>query len=178
MTTFTKTQGMKSPFILFILFLAACTPPPPPPLPAVDKAAETIKIDALMDAWHHAAAVADEDVFFGSMSDDAVYLGTDKTERWDKEVFKDWSAKYFERDTAWAFTPYDRVVYLGEDGDTAWFEEVLKTWMGPCRGSGVLRNDSTGWKIVHYNLAMLIDNDDVDAVLEAIKAPLDPTEDE
>lgn len=130
-----------------------------------------------MDGWHQAAATADEDVFFGSMRDDAIYLGTDKTERWEKTVFQDWSARFFERDTAWAFTPYDRELYFSADGRTAWFEELLETWMGPCRGSGVLTLEETGWKLAHYNLAMLIDNEDVQEVLQVIEGPARPPQD-
>lgn len=122
-----------------------------------------------MDNWHHAAAVADEDTYFGSMQEDAIYLGTDKTERWEKAVFEEWSSTYFQRDTAWAFTAHDRVIYYAKNSRTAWFEELLDTWMGPCRGSGVLTLNQGNWKIAHYNLAMLIDNDDVEDVLQTIR---------
>jgi len=94
-------------------------------------------------------------------------LGTDKTERWTKEEFMDWGMKYFtERDTAWAFTPFDREIYFSENGKTAWFEEQLDTWMGNCRGSGILEKDSTEWKIAHYNLAVTIDNDLINGFIE------------
>lgn len=118
-------------------------------------------IHKLLDAWHQAAAKADEDVFFGSMADDAIYLGTDATERWTKTELMKWSKKHFDRESAWAFDPYDRTVYVSADGVTAWFEELLKTWMGVCRGSGVLVRDAadSGWKIVHYNLAVLVPNE-------------------
>jgi len=116
-------------------------------------------IDIVMDRWHRAAATADEVVFFGSMTDDAVYLGTDPAERWTKPTFMEWSKKHFDRETAWAFRPYDRVVYISTGGDVAWFEELLDTWMGVCRGSGVLLRRDDGWKIAHYNLAVTVPND-------------------
>jgi len=125
-------------------------------------------IHRLMDAWHHAAATADEDVFFGSMTADAIYLGTDESERWLRDELKKWSAPYFAKETAWAFTPLDRELYFAEDGVTAWFEEKLATWMGPCRGSGVLTLTDEGWKLKHYNLAMLVPNDKVDGFLKLI----------
>src|SRR5688572_28513368 len=53
-------------------------------------------IDSLINAWHHAAAVADEDGFFGRMSDDGIYIGTDATERWLRDELRAWSAKYFD----------------------------------------------------------------------------------
>ena len=131
---------------------------------------ERSKVNTLMDNWHHAAAVADEEIFFGSMTAEGIYLGTDKTEKWKRDEMKAWSSKYFERDTAWAFTPYDREIYFSEEGTTAWFDELLETWMGPCRGSGICRYEKGTWKLAHYNLAMLIDNDDVNSVIELIQA--------
>jgi hypothetical protein len=121
-------------------------------------------INALLDAWHRAAAEADEALFFGSMADDAVYLGTDASERWTKDQFEAWSKKHFERESAWSFEPYNRTVYLSADGRFAWFEELLRTWMGVCRGSGVLVNvddepgTHSGWRIKHYNLAVTVPN--------------------
>jgi hypothetical protein len=126
-------------------------------------------IHSILDDWHMAAATADEEKFFGTMSEEAIYLGTDKTERWKRDELRQWSTRAFERDTAWAFTSYDRELYFSEDGRTAWFEELLETWMGPCRGSGVLMYRDSLWTLEHYNLAMLIDNDDVQAVLEVIQ---------
>ena len=117
-------------------------------------------IGKLLDAWHHAAATADEDVSFGSMADDAIYLGTDATERCTRVEFMAWGKKYFERESAWSFEPYNRTIYVSSDGQFAWFEELLKTWMGVCRGSGVLTCDTEGkWKIQHYNLAVTVPND-------------------
>lgn len=129
------------------------------------------QIHSLLDEWHQAAATADEEKFFGTMSEEAIYLGTDKTERWKRDELREWSKKAFEREKAWAFTPYNRQLYFSEDGRTAWFEELLETWMGPCRGSGVLIYRDSIWKLEHYNLAMLIDNEDVQAVLSIIQQP-------
>lgn len=124
------------------------------------------KIGSFLDNWHQAAAVADEDVFFGSIAEEGVYLGTDKTERWTKKEFMDWGMKYFERDTAWAFTPFDREIYFSENGNTAWFEESLETWMGICRGSGVVKRTDDYWELAHYNLAVTIDNDKIEGFID------------
>jgi ketosteroid isomerase-like protein len=128
-------------------------------IPTVAPAGSAEEINALMDRWHRAAATADEAVFFGSMTDDAVYLGTDPSERWTKPQFMVWSKEHFEGETAWSFRPHDRVIYLSGDGSVAWFEELLDTWMGTCRGSGVLLKLDGGWKIAHYDLSVTIPND-------------------
>jgi hypothetical protein len=52
-------------------------------------------IDSLLDAWHDAVATADEEVFFGSLWDDAVYLGTDPGVRWTKNELMEWSKAHF-----------------------------------------------------------------------------------
>ncbi len=129
---------------------------------------DAILIQRLMDNWHHAAAVADEDVFFGSMTPDAIYLGTDDSERWLRDDMAKWAQPYFDKESAWAFTAKDRELYFANDSQTAWFEERLETWMGPCRGSGVLQKTEDGWKLAHYNLAMLVPNDKVDDYLKVI----------
>lgn len=130
-------------------------------------------LDSLMDAWHHAAATADEDVFFGTMSKDGIYLGTDPTERWLRDSMAVWADPYFQKDVAWAFTPKARHWYFSDDGQTAWFEEHLDSWMGVVRGSGVLslKPNSSRWELRHYNLAMAVPNEKMDAVRIAI----DPT---
>jgi hypothetical protein len=117
------------------------------------------EINAVMDRWHRAAADADAAVFFGSMTEEAVYLGTDPAERWTKSEFIDWSKKHFERGSAWEFQPRERLVYFSRDGSVAWFDELLDTWMGTCRGSGVLVCEGGDWKIAHYNLAVTVPNE-------------------
>ncbi|MFZ1496350.1 MAG: nuclear transport factor 2 family protein [Saprospiraceae bacterium] len=121
--------------------------------------ADTQAINQLMDKWHHAAAVADEDTFFGSMAADAIYLGTDASERWTLNEMREWSKPYFAKESAWVLKPFSRNVYFSKDGQYAWFEEKIATdHMGECRGSGVLRRIASGWQIMHYNLAIAVPN--------------------
>lgn len=133
-----------------------------------DKTTKIAAINILLNNWHHAAAVADEDVFFGSMAEDCIYLGTDGTERWTRDEMQEWGKEIFKRDTAWAFTPHDRNIYFTTDGNYAWFEEKLDTWMGECRGSGVLELTEDGWKLVHYNLAVVVPNEKIREYIEII----------
>ena len=128
----------------------------------------TDEVNTLLDNWHKAAANADEDVFFGSMSEDAIYLGTDATERWERDEMKKLMKAIFERETAWDFKVKMRAVYLSDDKHMAWFEEALNTWMGECRGSGVVQKTDEGWKIKHYNLALAVPNDKMDGVMKLI----------
>ena len=122
-------------------------------------------INTLMDNWHKAAATADEDVFFGSMAPRGIYIGTDATERWERDEMAAWSKAYFEKDSAWDFTALKRTVYLDADEELAWFEESLDTWMGECRASGVVENTKEGWKIKHYHLSVTVPNDNINQFL-------------
>jgi ketosteroid isomerase-like protein len=118
-------------------------------------------IQNLLNAWHKAAADADFDAYFGLMSREAVFVGTDATEHWDKEEFMAFSKPYFDKGKAWAFTPVERHIYFSSTGETAWFDELLDTWMELCRGSGVLIKEGGQWKVAHYVLSMTIPNDRV-----------------
>lgn len=126
-------------------------------------------VHQFIDAWHKAAAVADEDAFFGSMAADGIYLGTDATERWPRDTFRVWAQFAFERESAWDFTPYQRELYFSDNNKYVWWEEMLETWMGPCRGSGVARFQDGRWQIQHYNLAVTIPNDKIEGFIELTK---------
>lgn len=126
-------------------------------------------IHAFVDTWHKAAAVADEDLFFRSMAKGGIYLGTDASERWERDVFKAWAAFAFERSSAWDFTARDRQVYFTPNKRHFWWEEMLDTWMGVCRGSGVAEWEDGRWQILHYDLSIMVPNDKVQGFLELMK---------
>lgn len=132
---------------------------------------EVSDINDLVDGWHHAAAVADEEVFFNSMTEDGIYIGTDKSERWLRDDMRAWSKEYFDRESAWSFTKVERNVTLGATDDIAWFDEILDTWMRPCRGSGVVVKTKEGWKISHYHLSIAVPNEKVSGYLDLIGLP-------
>jgi len=127
---------------------------------------QVMAIDSMINRWHHAAAIADEATFFGSMTEDGIYIGTDAAERWLRDELALWSKKYFDRESAWKFTPLSRNIRMGPDGHLAWFDELLDTWMGTCRSTGIVVKKDNEWKIIHYHLSIAVPNDKVDAYLE------------
>lgn len=134
------------------------------------------EIDALLTAWHRAAATSDAKAYFGSMAPGAIFLGTDVTERWTKEEFEAWAAPAFRKPSAWVFRAVRRSISVSADGNAAWFDEDLDSesyW--PCRGSGALERIGGAWKVRLYSLAFTIPNDAVPkirpAVLEAFAKP-------
>ncbi len=130
---------------------------------------QTKIINQLLDDWHKAAANADLDNYFNKMTDDAIYLGTDASERWTKDEFCKFCKPYFDKGKAWDFKPLNRQVYFSEDMKTAWFEEILDTWMGKCRGSGILVYQKPNWKIKHYNLAVAVPNNLIEDYIKLLK---------
>lgn len=170
---------MKTNFILLIFFMASaqllvscagkdescdteacCTP-------ATDE--DRVAIASLLDSLNTAAAAADYNAYFGFYSDDAVFIGTDATENWNKQEFMEWSKPYFDKGKAWSFKSIERNIYFHNTGDLAWFDELLDTQMKICRGSGVVVKNDGVWKIQQYVLSMTIPNSLVDSVV-AIKS--------
>lgn len=132
---------------------------------------EKAAIKSLLDLWHQAAAEARFKPYFGMMTDDATYIGTDATEVWNKTQFQEFAKPYFDKGQAWTFKAVQRNIHV--QGDVAWFDELLDTKnMNLCRGSGVLKKVGGQWKITHYVLSMTVPNDVMDKVLP-IKAPIE-----
>lgn len=125
-----------------------------------------------LDAWHKAAGEANAEIFFGIMDSSCVYLGTDAGERWSKQEFYKFAKPYFDRGKAWGFKPYNRAVTFSDDKQLAWFDELLNTWMGICRGSGVAKYENGNWKLLQYNLPVLVPNEKIKKVIEVIKGPV------
>jgi ketosteroid isomerase-like protein len=135
-------------FLLLFVGLAST------PAPSTEGAVGTV-----LDDWHAAAAAADEALYFGHFTPDAVFLGTDATERWSVEEFRRYAHPYFAKGKAWSFKAVERHVSYSPDRFVAWFDERLDTPnLGPARGSGVLLRTPAGWKISHYNLSVPIPN--------------------
>ena len=127
------------------------------------------EINAFVDAWHDAAARADDDAYFGAMTEDCVFIGTDATERWTRDQLRSWSEQFFERESAWVFVPKQRNITLSAVNDFAWFDERLDSpHMGEVRGTGVVTKTNDGWKILHYTLSFPVPNALADVVVEQI----------
>ena len=127
-------------------------------------------IATVLDDWHLAAAQADEVRYFAHLAEDAVFLGTDASERWTKPAFQAWAHTIFQRGKAWSFKATRRVVSLSKNGEVAWFDEDLATPnLGPSRGSGVLSKQGGRWRIEQYNLSVPIPN----ALMKTVKEQIE-----
>lgn len=133
------------------------------------QAQEITAINTLINDWHKAAANANAEAYFGAMSDNSIYIGTDATERWTKKEFISFGKPYFDKGSAWDFKPYDRLLHFSEEGNLAWFSELLDTWMGICRGSGVLTKVDGEWKITHYHLSVTVPNEIIEDFIDLVE---------
>ena len=127
----------------------------------------------VLDDWHDAAARSDEARYFAHMTPDAIFLGTDATERWDVAAFRAYAHPRFSEGKGWVMHPTARHVSVAADGATAWFDESLDAKnLGPARGSGVLvRGDDGVWRIAHYVLSVTVPNEKFSAVKALLAAP-------
>jgi ketosteroid isomerase-like protein len=129
------------------------------------------RINVILDDWHKAAAETNEERYFSHLTADAVFMGTDATERWTRDEFRTWAKPHFAKGKGWNFKSVRRNVALSKDGAVAWFDETLDTPnLGPARGSGVLVRDGDVWKIAQYNLSVPIPNEIFTDVKKSIEA--------
>lgn len=133
---------------------------------------EKEKVNSTLDAWHKAASEANYNAYFSLMTEDAIFIGTDATENWNKKDFQAYAKPHFDKGKAWSFTALERHIYFDKTGKTAWFDELLNTQMKICRGSGVLVKIGKEWKIKHYVLSMTIPNDNSSEVIK-VKASIE-----
>ena len=133
---------------------------------------EEKQIISMLDTFNKDAAKADFNNYFKHYTEDAVFTGTDATERWNKKDFMAWAKPIFDKGKAWDFTALERHIYFDPTGNIAWFDELLNTQMKICRGSGVLQKQGNEWKIQQYILSTTIPNDQLDSIIK-IKAPVE-----
>jgi len=128
-------------------------------------------IEHTLDQIHVQASKADFDAYFDLYTDNAVFIGTDATERWPIEEFKGYAGPLFAQGRGWTYTVLERHVVLAPGGDVAWFDERLdNNNLGETRGSGVLLRTESGWKVAQYNLTIPIPNELSRQVVGLIRA--------
>ena len=130
---------------------------------------DKVQIAEALNYWHKAAGEADFEAYFGLMTEDAVFIGTDATENWQRDEFMSFSKPYFDKGKAWNFTAIERNIYVSDTSNIAWFDELLDTQMKICRGSGVVKKVDGQWKVAHYVLSIAVPNELVDQLVELKK---------
>ena len=114
-------------------------------------------LDVLLNGLHLDAHKGNFESYFDRYSTDAVFLGTDKTERWTIEEFKAYAKPAFSDGHGWTYSLIER--NWEGNGNIRWFDEILlNEKLGHCRGTGVIELINGEWKISHYALTMLVPN--------------------
>lgn len=132
--------------------------------------AQITQVSSVLDNFHQAASDANSEQYFALLTESAVFIGTDATERWDKKTFKTFAKPYFDKGQGWTYVPRDRHVTISESGKVAWFDELLDSKSyGECRGTGVLELTPEGWKISQYHLTIPMPNDVAKSLVKQIK---------
>ena len=126
------------------------------------------QVAAFLDEWHDDAAHA-RLRYFDKIAPEGVYIGTDKSERWKRDDFKQWAKPFFDKGKAWSFHAIKRNIDFSQDKSFIWFDEQLDTQMGVCQASCVIRQTKEGLKIEHYQLSLTVPNDLVTQVQGEIK---------
>ena len=126
-----------------------------------------------MDQWHKAASEANFEGYFGVMDESFVFLGTAPGERWTKGEFASFSKPYFDQGKAWDFKASNRNWNFSKNRKIAWFDEDLDTWMRGCRGSGIFIKKKREWKLVYYNLTVLIENEKIQEFIDLRDQPIE-----
>lgn len=152
--------------------VAASVPSVAASAPAVDseRGGDKTEISAVLDDFHAAASHADFARYFGHFTDDAVFLGTDASERWTREEFENYAGRRFASGDGWTYHATSRHVTVGAGGTTAWFDELLHNdSYGQTRGTGVLVKQEGRWKVAQYHLTIPIPNELATEVVEMIR---------
>jgi ketosteroid isomerase-like protein len=163
---------MKAILTIGLLFTIIIVSSFKPTVASNDAAKDKQLISAMLDSFNVAAGQANYQAYFNFYTNDAIFIGTDATERWNKQQFMVWAKPYFDRGKAWNFKALERHIYLDATGNLGWFDELLQTQMKICRGSGVVVKKGNSWKVQQYVLSMTIPNDKVDSIVR-IKSPIE-----
>ncbi len=124
----------------------------------------------VLDRMHAASAAADEAAYFAAFTEDAIFIGTDETERWDMEAFREYAHPHFSQGRGWAFDVVERHIMPSDDGRIAWFDERLRSEKyGALRGSGVVIKGADGHRVAHYVLSLPIPNEAASEVVGVVK---------
>lgn len=143
------------------------------PALAATSGQDTAAAGKVLDRFHAAAAASDFDGYFSLFAPQAVFIGTDASERWTLKEFEAYTKPVFAAHKGWVYTPRERHLAITQDPCrcVVWFDEILDSKSyGTSRGTGVLVKQKGRWKIAQYALTFPIPNDLAKDMTDRIKA--------
>jgi len=131
---------------------------------------ESFRVQRVLTDFHDAASKADAKRYFEHFTEDAIFLGTDASERWSLPEFRAFAEPYFSKGQGWTYTAKERHAYLSPDGQSAWFDELLdNSSYGVTRGTGVLLRSEDRWRLAQYHLTIPVPNSLAKQLVELIR---------
>ena len=131
------------------------------------------QVDRILTDFHDAAAKGDFDRYFGHFTDDAIFFGTDASERWTVDEFKGYAREPFADGHGWTYHMRERNIFLAPGNDAAWFDEIVESeHYGRCRGTGAMILTDGRWKLTQYNLVIPVPNEFAEEVVLATRKTL------
>jgi hypothetical protein len=126
----------------------------------LEESPEVQAVKAALRGLHQAGADADAERLFGCFDPDAIIFGTDKSERFTLEEYRNFAGPYLAQGHGWTSVPTEQNVYVSDDGNFAWFDERLdKPGFQELRGTGVMRKVDGSWKVLQMNTAFTVPNE-------------------
>lgn len=126
-------------------------------------------VTQVLNQWHSDAAHGNTERYFDAMTEGSIFMGTDESERWDREAFRTFATPHFADGHGWAYHPRDRHIRTNAYGDVAWVDEALDhDTYGTLRGTAIMRLNGDEWKIAFYSLTFLVPNDKTEGVVNLI----------
>ena len=106
----------------------------------------------------------------GCLSDTFVFLGTDASERWERQAFEKYARERFSKGNSWTYKKIQRNVTKVVDGFFVFDEELENQYLGTCRSTGSIIFDGKSLKLAQYSLSVPIPNDIILGFVEQIKS--------
>lgn len=133
------------------------------------RADEKVTISSVLDTYHEAASKAQGKRYFDTLDEEGVFMGTDGSERWSKSTFKQFAMPYFSKGQGWTYTVKKRHINVIKGTEVAFFDELLENdFYGLCRSSGLLIKRQGQWKILQFNLSVMVPNEKAAQVVKYI----------
>ncbi len=131
---------------------------------------ESFRVAAALEDFHIAASTADGPRYFRHFAPDAIYMGTDATERWTVGEFREFVEPYFSKGRGWTYVSRERHTFVAPGGQTAWFDELLDNESyGLTRGTGAFVRTDAGWRMTQYHLTIPVPNDLARTLVDLIR---------
>lgn len=129
-----------------------------------------VGVCTFLDSFHHLAATAQFQEYFNLFHPEGKFLGTDATENWTTQEFREWARPFFtDVECAWEYTPIPgkRVVSVvkklsndesSEAPTYALFDEQIYCVDLKCltRGSGTMVFEDNRWHLMLYHITFPI----------------------